>query len=231
MIHLVKDDHVNLKNFAVFVTSIEEAYGDPDRVNTAEPALAKLRQCKRDFIAYYTEFQRLIVDLNWNYMVKCTALHHSLSEDLKDILSIQDLPEQWSSYIVVMKKRDMQYHACKVESHWSSGQNKFTSMLAPCNASPVAAQPAPDPTSSSSGHFGPIPMDLSAVGYRLSPEEYQKRIDEGCCLYCGGFNHMARDCPNKPKASGHPLHSAVAETAAQPETPISSTSSSQSGNV
>jgi hypothetical protein len=74
-------------------------------------------------------------------------------------------------------------------------------------------------------------MDLSAAGRRLSPEECQKRIDEGHCLYCGGFNHMAWDCPKKPKASGRPLRGAVAKTAAQPETPVSPTCTAQLGNV
>jgi hypothetical protein len=44
LIHLVKDDRVNLGNFEAFVTSLEEAYGDPDCVNTTERALAKLHQ-------------------------------------------------------------------------------------------------------------------------------------------------------------------------------------------
>jgi hypothetical protein len=43
---------------------------------------------------YYTEFQCLIVNLNRNYTVKCTALHYALSEDLKDILSIQNLAKE-----------------------------------------------------------------------------------------------------------------------------------------
>jgi hypothetical protein len=73
-------------------------------------------------------------------------------------------------------------------------------------------------------------MDLLAARCRLSPEEYQKSIDENRCLYCGGFNHMARDCPNKPKTSGYPLHGAVAEMA-QPEMSDSSTPNPQSGNV
>jgi hypothetical protein len=64
MIYLVKDDHVNLENFEAFVTSLEEAYGDPNRINTAERALAKLRQGNRDFVTYYAEFQRLMADLN-----------------------------------------------------------------------------------------------------------------------------------------------------------------------
>jgi hypothetical protein len=200
-------------------------------VNTAERALAKLCQGNQDFVTYYAEFQRLIADRNWNDMAKCAALHHGLSEELKDILSTQDLPEGWSSYVTLIKKCDMEYRVHKVESHCSSGQNKSTSTLAPRNASPVPAQPAPHPTSSGSGHFGPAPMDLSPAGCHLSPEECQKSIDKGYCLYCGGFNYMARDCPNKPKVSGHPLHGTVAEMDAEPETPINSTSTSQSGNV
>jgi hypothetical protein len=40
----VKDDRMNLANFEAFMTSLEEPYGDPERVNTAERALAKLPQ-------------------------------------------------------------------------------------------------------------------------------------------------------------------------------------------
>jgi hypothetical protein len=93
LIHLVKDDRMNLANFEAFVTSLEEAYRDPDHINTAERVLAKLHQGNQDFIMYYAEFQRLIVDLNWNDTVKCMALHRGLCEELKDILSTQDLPE------------------------------------------------------------------------------------------------------------------------------------------
>jgi hypothetical protein len=230
LIHLVKDDRVNLGNFEAFVTSLEEAYGDPDHVNTAERALAKLRQGNQDFIAYYAEFQRLIADLNWNGAAKRAALHRGLCEELKDILSTQDLPEDWSRYVALVKRWDMQYRVCKAETHRSSGQTKPTTRPTARNTSPNPAQNTPHPTTSGSGHFGPVPMDLSAARCQLSPEERQKRIDENCCLYCGGFNHMARDCPNKPKTSGRPLHGAVAETA-QPETSDSSTSDSQSGNV
>jgi hypothetical protein len=109
LLHLVKDDRMNLANFEAFVTSLEEAYRDPNHVNTAERVLAKLRQGNRDFITYYAEFQRLIADLNWNDAAKRTALHRGLCEELKDILSTQDLHEAWSCYVALVKKRDMQY--------------------------------------------------------------------------------------------------------------------------
>jgi hypothetical protein len=54
-------------------------------------------------------------------------------------------------------------------------------------------------------------MDLSAAHQRLSPEACQKRIDENHCLYCGGFNHMARDSPSHPKVPAYPLQVAAAE--------------------
>jgi hypothetical protein len=226
----VKDDRVNLGNFEAFVTSREEAYGDPDRVNTTEWALAKLCQGNQDFVVYYAEFQGLIADLNWNDAAKRAALHRGLCEELKDILSTQDLPEDWSRYVALVKRWDMQYRVRKAENHCSSGQTKPATMPTARNTSPNPTQNAPHPTSSGSGHFGPVPMDLSAARHRLSPEERQKRIDENRCLYCGGFNHMAWDCPNKPKTSGRPLRGAVAETA-QPEMSDNSTPNPQSGNV
>jgi hypothetical protein len=112
---------------------------------------------------YYAEFQRLIADLDWNDAAKRAALHCGLCEELKDILSTQDLPEDWSHYVALIKKRDMQYCACKAETHHSSSQTKPTTMPTTRNTSPNPAQHAPHPTSSGSGHFGPTPMDLSAA--------------------------------------------------------------------
>jgi hypothetical protein len=90
----MKDDCMNLENIEAFVTSLEEAYGDPDRMNTTEWALAILHQGNWDFITYYAEFQCLMADLNWNDAAKHAALHCGMSEELKDILSIQDLPKE-----------------------------------------------------------------------------------------------------------------------------------------
>jgi hypothetical protein len=163
LIHLMNDDRMNLGDFEAFVTSLEEAYGDPDCINTAKRALTKLRQGNRDFVTYYAEFQRLIADLNWNDVAKHAALHCGLCEEFKDILSTQDLPEDWSRYIALVKKRDMQYRACKAETHCSSRQTKPTTMPTICNTSLNPAQNAPHPTSSGSSHFSPVPMDLLAA--------------------------------------------------------------------
>jgi hypothetical protein len=53
IIYLINNDHVNLKNVEAFVTLLEEAYGDPDHMNTTEWVLGILCQHKQDFIIYY----------------------------------------------------------------------------------------------------------------------------------------------------------------------------------
>jgi hypothetical protein len=57
MMHLIKDDHVNLENLEAFVTSLEEAYGEPNHMNTTEWVLTELCDGNRDFVIYYLEFQ------------------------------------------------------------------------------------------------------------------------------------------------------------------------------
>jgi hypothetical protein len=53
MIHLVNHDYMNIENFEALVTSLEEAYGDTNRVNTTKRVLTKLCQGNRDFVIYY----------------------------------------------------------------------------------------------------------------------------------------------------------------------------------
>jgi len=43
-------------------------------------------------------------------------------------------------------------------------------------------------------------MDPSAGGRRISAEDRAKRFTDGCCLYCGAFNHRAAECAARKKA-------------------------------
>jgi hypothetical protein len=124
MLHLVENDHVNLETFGDFVTTLEESYGDPDRINTTERAIAKLRQGNRDFVTYYAEFRRLASDLNWNNAAKRAAFHRGLCDELKDILSTQDVPEDWNQYVALVKWRDQQFRARKAESTRPTAVNR-----------------------------------------------------------------------------------------------------------
>jgi hypothetical protein len=75
VMHLVCPNHINLATFKDFASTLEEAYGDLDRLSTAKRGLAKLYQGNWDFITYHTAFQCLVADMDWNDAAKCAAFH------------------------------------------------------------------------------------------------------------------------------------------------------------
>jgi hypothetical protein len=190
VMHLVCPNRINLATFEDVASTLKEAYGNPDRVSTTERGLAKLRQGNRDFVTYHAEFQRLVADVDWNDAAKQATFHWGLCDELKDILSTQDIPEDWHEYVTLVKKRDSQFRARKAELHRPTILTKSAPTPTTHSTPSTPAQNTPHPTSSGSSHLGPAPIDLSAARCHLSPEECQKRIDENCCLYCGGFNQL-----------------------------------------
>jgi hypothetical protein len=55
MIYLMNNNHVNLKTFEAFVTTLKEAYRYPNPITTAQWALSKLHQGNWYFIVYYVK--------------------------------------------------------------------------------------------------------------------------------------------------------------------------------
>jgi hypothetical protein len=191
VMHLVCPNRINLATFEDFASTLEEAYSDPDQVSTTERGLAKLHQGNWDFVTYHAEFQCLVADVDCNDAAKWAAFHQGLCDELKDILSIQDIPEDWHEYIALVKKRDSQFRAYKAELYRPPIPTKSVPTPTARSTPVTPTQNTPHPTRSGSSHLGPAPIDLSAARCHRSPEECQKRIDENCCLYCRGFNHLA----------------------------------------
>ncbi|KAI1818996.1 hypothetical protein F4861DRAFT_544376 [Xylaria intraflava] len=114
----------------------------------------------------------------------------------------------WTEYIAIVKKCDMQYRAHLAEMDRQpthnrpsppQGSSKALScpLVSTASATTSLAPATSHSTASNSGHYGPAPMDLSAARRRLTPKEKKKWLEESRCLYCGGFYHMAKNCPNK----------------------------------
>src|SRR6266576_632079 len=204
----VQNDNVNLADLAALVRILEDAFGDPDRVATAERELEKLQQKNREFSAYYADFQRLIAEVQWNDHGKRYALSRGLSSELKAALVAVDEPQEFPEYVRMLQRVDNKVRAIQAEQ---KGRGPQQTQRAPApRAAPAQSASAPHPTDTGARNYGPAPMDLSAYRSKLSPEERAMRIQEGRCLYCGGFNHLARDCPNK-RAPRPPLRASEAQ--------------------
>jgi len=198
--HVHDNGEIGLENLPAFIQLLEAAFGDPDRVATAERNMKEIKQKNREFSLYYAEFQVIAADLDWNPSALRNALRSGLSEEMKDSFIHTDMPEELPAFVTLCQKRDNQIQQRKAEK---AAQHKWTTSAGSPSAPRAPAPPrAPEvaPAGTVPGYTGPAPMDLSAGRRRISDGERAKRFADGRCLYCGGFNHRAAECAARKKA-------------------------------
>jgi hypothetical protein len=206
----IKPDRIDFATVDDLLNVLDIAFGDPDQTATAERKLETLKQANKEFAVYYAEFQRYAADVDWNEAAKRSALLRGLNNEIKDALMLIDnIPTGFNDFVTSVQRLDNRIRARAAEKQGRT---------APRVTNP-APRPAPTPSTSSGTHPGP--MDLSSYRRTLPIEERRKRIAEGRCLYCGGFGHVARDCPNKRPAPlrGNEAHTYPTPTPSTPQIP------------
>jgi len=78
---------IGLKDQPAFIQLREAAFGDPDRVATTDRKMRDIKQMNCEFSQYYTEFQVIAADLDWNPSALRNALRMGLSEEMKDFFT------------------------------------------------------------------------------------------------------------------------------------------------
>jgi len=196
--HVREDGTIGLEDLPAFIQLLEAAFGDPDRIATAERKMREIKHKNREFSQYYAEFQVIAADLDWNPSALRNALRIGLSEEMKDSFTYSDMPEELPAFVTVCQKRDNQIRQRRAEK---AAQNRGSRIgFASSKPSPAQRTPEMAPAGTVAGYTGPAPMDLSAGKRRISAEERAKRFADGRCLYCGGFNHRAAECAARKKA-------------------------------
>jgi hypothetical protein len=120
-----------------------------------------------------------------------------LSEEMKDLFTYSDMPEELPAFVTVCQERDNQIRQRRVEK---ADQNKgggvgFATPRPP--SAPKAPETAPARTIAE--YIRTAPMDLSTGTRRISAEERAKRFADGRCLYSGELNHRAAECGARKK--------------------------------
>jgi len=219
----IKPDGVHLEGVGKLLDVLDMAFGDPDSEATAERKLDNLKQKDRKFSLYYAEFQRYAADVKWNGAAKRTALHRGLNDEIKDALSLAPgVPTEFTQYAAYVQSLDNRIRARGAEKKGRLNPRFTPAPTAPRSTfTPTAPiprttpAPAPIPTINTPAPY-PEPMDLSSGRRTLTPEERQKRIQEGRCLYCGSLGHLARACPVKPVRGNEAVLEPVTAEAPQP---------------
>jgi hypothetical protein len=62
--HIREDGTIGLEDLPALIQLLEAAFGDPDRVATAERKMQGIKQQNREFSQYYAESQVITADLD-----------------------------------------------------------------------------------------------------------------------------------------------------------------------
>lgn len=151
-----------------FIGFLESTYGDPNRELTAWSRLDNLTQGKKNFLAHFADFRRLVADTDLNESAQINQLRRSLSEELRRVMVGVAIPRSLNDYanIIAQYDNDLRYL-------------------------PTTRAQAPRKTL----QRYPTNMEIDNMSYApKNSTERQKRISEGRCFKCNKKGHISRDC-------------------------------------
>jgi hypothetical protein len=174
------------------VSVLERVYDVADRAAAAEREMARLEQKNQPFMVFFTKFNALLSDLNWNDEARVAALKSKINYEMSSALvPIVTLPatDKYDEWVTLL---------CRLAENLEAHSQRKPPGGTPANRSlaittAATAQPVEYPTSPDSD-----PMILDAM--RLTPQERLRRIQQQLCLYCGKPGHRKLNCPEAAAA-------------------------------
>uniref|UniRef100_A0AAQ4PPB8 ribonuclease H n=1 Tax=Gasterosteus aculeatus aculeatus TaxID=481459 RepID=A0AAQ4PPB8_GASAC len=167
----------------LFTETLSKIFNTTNPGREAARALMGFRQGNRRVSDYAIEFRTLAADSGWNEESLFDAFLYGLAEPIKDLLINRELPEDVDSLIALVVKIDKRLQ--------DRGRSR------PEYSAPVQRGQSTSAQQSSDG--AEEPMQLGRT--KLSPEERQRRVREGRCLYCGQRGHYLSNCPVRDQAA------------------------------
>jgi hypothetical protein len=178
-------------DFEDILNLMEEAFGDPDRVQNAQNALYRLRQKNQDFSTFHAEFERLALEGEMIEASLGTLLMQNISFELHEMLLHTPTPSKEYRPLVrhlqELDNRHRQHQFRKRQPAPRSYAITATSPVTKSYSSPRAPSPTP-PYSQVTTRVTTEPMDLSNT--RRRPDK-----ETGNCFRCHQSGHRIRDCP------------------------------------
>lgn len=205
-----------LRNYDLFCKELCQNFGDPDELATAERSIMNLKQ-KGSAASYATEFKHLATILGWDSSFLGAIFYRGLKDSVKDEITRIGRPSDYHVLIDKAITLDNRIHERNLEKGFSlpSSTPRFNRLSPPLSTGPSPSQDTKRSHNSS---------DLLTKSGKLVPHEYERRIKNNLCVYCGDFKHKVEQCPLK---KSRPAVSAKAATTSLQQ----NEKSSQSGNA
>ncbi|KAH0358939.1 hypothetical protein KCU65_g10167, partial [Aureobasidium melanogenum] len=176
---------------------LDQAFGDPDRVQNAQNRLYNWKQKNQDFSVYYSEFQRLALDGEVPEAGLTPLLLQGISSELQEMLLHNPVPAPRDFRTTVR-------HLQELDNRYRQHQQQIRRTTTANRNAPRNATPARTPVVTTTAKItvpaatDPDAMDVSSA--RRPQPGYQPygRRERGECYRCGSPNHRVADCPHPP---------------------------------
>ena len=182
-------EELRVTTWAHFLRELRANFCPLNTTKLARDKLVTIRQTS-SVREYIREFRTVLLDIP------------KMAEDEKLDRFVRGLKPHVRREVEIREPKDLA-DACRLSEHHdaayrstdfhNSGSNRYNKGNRPNRSSD-----------------GPQPMELNATGFqgpssskkfkRLTPQERQRLMDEGKCLYCREAGHMLRDCPKRPRS-------------------------------
>ncbi|KAK3520635.1 hypothetical protein QTP70_029419 [Hemibagrus guttatus] len=173
-------NHPAVQSYSSFDDHFKEVFRKPSWDSSIGEELYNLKQGKMSVNEYALQFRTLAAKSGWNEQSLLTSYRQGLDPQVWLHLAAYEDSIGLERFIQLSVCFATHMQSC-LEEH--QGQVPLTTTLCwPGSVSPP--EPAPKPM-----HLGP---------YRLTPAEWQRRLTQNLCLYCGAPGHAISACPIRP---------------------------------
>jgi hypothetical protein len=186
MVHAQRTNTLGIEGF---FKQIRLAFSDPRASQKALELINRTKQGLRPFNDFLNEFNRLILEAEgwgWDNKVKKAYLKAAISYKLRDRTIGMDEAESYEEYCSQLRMISDQLAGLKDWSSRRAGWGKEGSLSPPKESTPEAMEWEPS-TATAATRTKKEPK-------WASPEEIDRRREEGLCLRCGRKGHIVRHC-------------------------------------
>ena len=199
-----------VNDWDLFRTELETNFGPFDPVGEAEAEIKTLVMAKGSRSAiYFMEFNRLASYIQWDDHALLRQAYKGLARHIKNEMVHHDQPVTLLDLRKLVQAINYRYWERRAEitckaNPMSKVDHKVDSKI---TRNPKAAPKGKAPENPKSG------LDLTGKlgkDRKLTPQEWQCRMDNSLCLFCGKTGHIPKECP-KSTAIAARAHAAITE--------------------
>jgi Ty3 transposon capsid-like protein len=203
-----------MNSFKEFESELNNMFGDPDIISTAEHKLNRLKMREDHQVSrYITNFRRYQTVVHWDESALMYCFRKGLPSRILDELARRDeKPSSLMELEQIALRIDLRYWERQQERKDQSEPSRPSSYSRsdsysskqPFSRSSSSFKPSTSFSSSSSfKRTNPSPFPIGA-DKKLTPEEKDRRIKNHLCVYCGETGHVALTCPKRTNTSTKP---------------------------